>query len=98
MEGESTSRSYPRKLPFHRIPSCRPKSIHEEISSAEAELIPPIQRPSPKPEIPEEGFQPLDFPFFEDELFDDFENSSNQCAKLRFILISTSLLVLILIF
>jgi hypothetical protein len=36
---------------------------HGEVSSAEAE---PIERPLPKPKDPEEGFQPSDLPYFED--------------------------------
>ena len=42
---------------------------HEKVSSAEVKPIPPMQRPSNEPETPEEGFQPSNFPFFEDELF-----------------------------
>jgi hypothetical protein len=36
---------------------------------AEAEPIESIERPSPEPEDPEEGFQPSDLPYFEDEFF-----------------------------
>ena len=43
------------------------ESSHEEVSSAKAESIPPIQRPSSKLETQEEGFQPSDIPFFKDE-------------------------------
>ena len=59
-----------------------PESSHEEVSSVESEPLPPIQRPSPEPETPKEGFQPSDFPFFEDELLEDFGNTSNySCQK-----------------
>jgi hypothetical protein len=38
--------------------------------------------PSPEPKTPEEEVQPLEFPLFEDELFEDFENTSNcSCQK-----------------
>jgi len=55
---------------------------HEEVSLVEAEPTLSIQEPSPKLEDPKEGFQPLDFPPFEDELFEDFENASKySCQK-----------------
>ena len=58
-----------------------PESSHEEVSLAESKPLPPIQRPSPKPEILEEDFHPSDFPF-EDELFKDFGNTSKySCQK-----------------
>ena len=43
---------------------------------AGAEPITHIQRLSPEPETPEEDFQPLEFPFFEDESHEDFGNTS----------------------
>jgi hypothetical protein len=59
-----------------------PEPIHEEVSSAEAELVTSIERPSPEPKDLEEGFQPLDFSFFEDDIFEDFGNTSNYgCQK-----------------
>ena len=51
------------------IETLRVESSHEEVSSAKDKPIRPIQIPSPEPETPEEGFQPSDFPSFEDELF-----------------------------
>jgi len=55
---------------------------HEEASSAEAEPTTYIQEFSPEPEDPEEGFQPSDLPPFEDDLFEDFGNTSNySCQK-----------------
>ena len=53
-----------------------PMLSHEEVSLAEAKPTLSIQEPSPKPEDPEESFQPLDLPPFEDELFEYFENTS----------------------
>jgi hypothetical protein len=56
--------------------------IHEEVSLAKADLVTPIERPSPEPKDLEEGFQPSDFPFFEDNIFEDFGNTSNyRCQK-----------------
>jgi hypothetical protein len=49
---------------------------------AEAEPITSLERPSPKPEDPKEGFQPLDLPYFKDELFKEFRNTSKySCQK-----------------
>ena len=49
---------------------------------AKAKPITPLERPLPEPEDPEEGFQPSDFPFFEDELFENFGNTSKySCQK-----------------
>jgi hypothetical protein len=55
----------------------------EEVSSAEAEPIESIEKPSPKPEDLEEGFQPLDLPYFEDKLFEDFRNILNYACQKR---------------
>jgi hypothetical protein len=60
-----------------------PESSHEEVSSAESEPIAPIQRPSPEPKTLKEGFQPLEFPFFEDEFHEDFGNTSKYSYKKR---------------
>ena len=60
-----------------------PKSSHEEVSLAKAEPIIPIQRPSPESETLEEGFQPSEFPFFEDEFHEDFENTSKYSYQKR---------------
>ena len=49
---------------------------------AEAEPITTIERPSPLPEDLEEGLQPSDLPYFEDDFFDDFGNTSKySCQK-----------------
>ena len=78
IEGEALLDRILENTPPLELLRVEPESSHEEVSSAKAEPIPPIQRPSPKLETPEEGFQPSDFPFFEDKLFDDFGNTSNQ--------------------
>ena len=57
-----------------------PESSHEEVSSAKAEPITSLERPSPEPEDPEEGFQPLDLPYFEDELIENFRNTSKYAC------------------
>jgi hypothetical protein len=47
-----------------------------------AEPVLSIERPSPEPEDPEEGFQPSDLPYFKDEFFEVFGNTSNyECQK-----------------
>ena len=60
-----------------------PMLSHEEVSLAEAKPTLSIQEPSPKPEDPEEGFQPLDLPPFKDDLFADFGNTSNYSCQKR---------------
>jgi len=59
------------------------ESSDEEVSSAKTKLIPPIQRPSPELETPGEGFQPSEFPFFEDEYHEDFGNTSKYSYQKR---------------
>ena len=55
---------------------------HKEVSSAKPRPALSIQDPSPEPEDPKEGFQPSDLPPFEDDLFEDFRNTSNySCQK-----------------
>ena len=54
---------------------------HEKISSAEAKPTLSIQEPSPEPEDPEEGLQPSDLPPFDDDLFEDFRNTSNYSCQ-----------------
>ena len=49
----------------------------------EAKPIAPIQRPSLEPETPKEDFQPLEFPFFEDEFHEDFKNTSKYSYQKR---------------
>jgi len=59
-----------------------PMLSHEEVSSVKAEPTLSIQEPSPELEDPKEGFQPLDLPPFEDDLFEDFGNTSKySCQK-----------------
>jgi hypothetical protein len=56
---------------------------HEEVSSTMAEPTLSIQEPSPEPEDLGEGLQPLDLPPVEDDLFKDFENTSNYSYQKR---------------
>ena len=56
---------------------------HEEVSSTEAEPTLSIQEPSPELEGPEDGLQPLHLPPFEDDLFEDFGNTSNYLCQRR---------------
>ena len=55
----------------------------EEVSSAKAEPIASIGRPSPEPEDPEEGFQPLIFCISRMIFFKDFGNTSNYLCQKR---------------
>ena len=71
-----------QNTPPLETPRVEPMLSHEEVSLAEAEPTLSIQEPSPEPEDPKEGFQPLDLPPFEDDLFEDFGNTSNySCQK-----------------
>ena len=56
---------------------------HEEVSLTEAEPTPPTQRPSPEQEDSEEGFQPPDLPYFEDDFFEDFGNTLKYSCRKR---------------
>jgi hypothetical protein len=60
-----------------------PELSHEKVPSARVKPITPLERPSPEPEVPEEGFQPSDFPYFKDEFFEDFRNTSNYAYQRR---------------
>ena len=64
-------------------PLCvEPMLSHEEVSSVKAEPSLSIHEPSPKPEDPKEGLQPLNLPPFEDDLFKDFGNTLKySCQK-----------------
>jgi hypothetical protein len=57
----------PQSEPLH----VEHEPIHEEVSSAKAEPVTSIGRPSPKLEDSEEGFQPLDLSYFKDDFFED---------------------------
>jgi hypothetical protein len=55
---------------------------HEEASSAEVELSLPKEELLPEPEDPKEDPEPIDLPPFDDDLFEDFGNTSNYfCQK-----------------
>jgi hypothetical protein len=60
-----------------------PMSSHEEVSLAKAEPVSPTQRLSPEPEGLEEGFQPSDLPYFEDDFFEDYRNTLNYSCQKR---------------
>jgi hypothetical protein len=74
--------------------------IHEEVSLAKADPVTPIERPSPEPKDLEEGFQPcytnrehslVRIPFLEDNIFEDFGNTSNYgCQKRPPVLVTPS--------
>jgi len=59
-----------------------PELKHEKVSSAEAEPVEPIKRPSPEPEDLEESFQPLDLPYFEDDFFENSETPRSTHVKI----------------
>jgi hypothetical protein len=55
---------------------------HEEASSAEAKLSLPKEELLPESEDPKEDPEPMDLPPFDDDLFEDFGNTSNYlCQK-----------------
>jgi len=58
-------------------------SSHEEVSSAKAKPTFSIQETSPEPEDLKGGLQPSDLPPFEDDLFDEFGNTSNYLCQRR---------------
>jgi len=60
-----------------------PELNYKEVSSAEAKPITSLERPSTKPKYPNEGFQPSDLPYFEDEFFKDFGNTSKYSCQKR---------------
>ena len=76
---ENTSSTEPLRV--------EPKSSHEEVSSVEFESLLPTLLDStvgPSPELGtlEEEIQPPELPFFKEELFEDFGNTSNySCRK-----------------
>jgi hypothetical protein len=54
-----------------------PEQKHEEVSSAESKTNTSKERPSPEPEAQDEVL-----PYFEDEFFEDFKNTSKYgCQK-----------------
>jgi hypothetical protein len=48
-----------------------------------AESVIPIERPSPEPKTPEEDSQCMELLAFEDELFEEFRNTSRYTCKRR---------------
>jgi len=74
--GEALQDRIIKNTPSLKPLRIEPEKFHEEVSSAEAE------KPLPESKDPKEGFQPSDLPPFEDELFEDFGNTSNySCQK-----------------
>jgi len=81
-EGEALLDRILENTPLLEPLHVEPKPSHEEVSSAEAEPITSLERPLPELEVLKEGFQPLDLPYFEDELFKEFKNTSKySCQK-----------------
>jgi hypothetical protein len=81
-EGEALLDCILENTPPLELLRVEPELSHEEVSLAVAEPVPSIERPSPEPEDPEEGFQPSNLPYFEDKFFKDFKNTSNyKCQK-----------------
>jgi hypothetical protein len=60
-----------------------PEPVFEEVSSAVAESVIPIERPSPELETPKEASQCTELPAFEDELFEEYGNTSRYSCKRR---------------
>ena len=83
VEGETLLDRILENTPLLEPLHVEPKTSHEKVSSAEAEPITPLERPSPEPEDLEEGSQPLDLPYFEDEFFKDFGNASKYSCQKR---------------
>ena len=60
-----------------------PELSHKEVSSVEAEPLAPLERHSPEPKDLEEGFQPSNLPYFKDDLFKEFRNTSKYSCQKR---------------
>ena len=60
-EGEALLDRILENRPSLEPPRVEPELKHEEVSSTEAEPITPLERPSPKLEVPKEDFQPFVF-------------------------------------
>ena len=77
MEGEALLDRILENTPPPETLHVKPEPSHEEVSLAKAKPIAPHGRPSPEPEDLEKGFHPSDLPYFKNEFFEDFENTSN---------------------
>ena len=75
-EGESLLDHILENTPLLEPLRVEPEPSHEEVSSAKTEHVPLLERPSPKPKDPEEGSQPSDLLYFEDDFFKEFVNTS----------------------
>jgi hypothetical protein len=81
-EGEALLDRILENTPLLEPLRVEPEPSHEEVSSVKTEPVPSIERPSPKPEDLEKGFQPSDLSYFKDEFFKGFKNTSNyECQK-----------------
>lgn len=90
-EGEALLDRIPENTPPLEPIRVEPEPVLEEVSSAIAETTIPIERPSPEPENPKEDIQSTDLPMFEDDLFEEFGNTSNYtCQKRPPILVTPS--------
>ena len=58
VEGEALVDHNLENTPLQEPLSVEPEPSHEEVSSTEAELLTPLERPSHEPKDPEGGFQP----------------------------------------
>jgi len=76
VEGESLLDRILENTPLLEALRVEPELCHVEVSSAVAEPVSPLERPSLKPEDSEEGSQPSDLPYFEDDFFEEFKNTS----------------------
>jgi hypothetical protein len=83
VEGEALLERILENTPALEPLYVQPELSHEEVSFSNAELEPPIQRPSPEPETPKEGFQPSESPSFEDKFHEDFRNISKYSCQKR---------------
>ena len=76
MEGEALLDRILENTPLLEALRVEPELCHVEVSSAEAKPLSPLERPSPKPKDSEEGSQPSDLLYFEDDFFEESRNTS----------------------
>ena len=81
MEGEARLDRILENTPLLEPLCVELELSHEEVSSAEVEPITSLERPSLEPES-KEGFKPWNLSYFEDELLEEFRNTSKySCQK-----------------
>ena len=76
VEGEALLDRILENTPLLEPLCVEPELCHVEVSLAEAEPLSPLERPSPKPKDSEEGSQPSDLLYFEDDFFEESRNTS----------------------